>query len=186
MPEQLLRPTPSQTIGPFFHFALPWPGAAEIVDPGRADALRIEGRVFDGADAPVGDALVEVWQADADGHYAHPEDPAPSSFRGYGRSATDAEGRYRFRTVKPGRVPAPGGGSQAPHLNVSVFSRGLLARLSTRLYFPDEGEANAADPVLGRIEDLARRQTLVAVAAGGILTFDIHLQGERETVFFAV
>jgi protocatechuate 3,4-dioxygenase, alpha subunit len=184
----LLPPTPSQTIGPFFSHALPWPGGPEVVPADHPGAVRIEGRVYDGAGQPVPDAMVETWQADPEGRFAHPEDPsggAGVTFRGFGRSLTDADGRYGIVTLKPGPVPGPDG-AQAPHVDVSVFARGLLHRLVTRVYFPDERERNAADPVLASIEDPERRATLVAVADGDALRFDIHLQGEHETVFFAV
>jgi protocatechuate 3,4-dioxygenase alpha subunit len=184
-----LPPTPSQTIGPFFAVALIWADGPEVVADGTPGAVRIAGRVLDGAGAPVPDALVETWQADPDGCFAHPDDPrgpASGSFRGFGRSATDAEGRWAIRTVKPGPLPTPEGGAEAPHLDVSVFARGLLGRLVTRIYFPDEAEANAADPVLCSIADPRVRERLVAVPDGDGLGFDIHLQDERETPFLAI
>ncbi|OLB80995.1 MAG: protocatechuate 3,4-dioxygenase subunit alpha [Actinobacteria bacterium 13_2_20CM_2_71_6] len=180
--------TPSQTVGPFLHLVLPWPDGPDVVPAGTPGLLRIAGRVFDGAGAPVPDALVESWQADPDGRFAHPDDPrgaAPAGFRGFGRCPTDAEGRYAIHTVKPGRLPGGDGTVEAPHLNLSVFARGLLDRVVTRLYFPDEPAANAADPVLSGIEP-GRRRTLVALAKADGLHFDIHLQGPDETVFFAV
>jgi protocatechuate 3,4-dioxygenase alpha subunit len=160
-------PTPSQTIGPFFGFALPYDGGAELVAPDQPGAVRIEGAVLDGAGEPVTDALVELWQAGGDGGY---HDGL------FGRCPTDAHGEFAFVTVKPGRV-----GAQAPHINVTVFARGLLKRLVTRIYFPDEVEANAADPVLALLAD---RAALIADGSGGALRYDVHLQGERETVFF--
>ncbi len=172
--------TPSQTIGPFFAVALPAPGEEHLVAPGTPGAIRVEGTVRDGAGAPVDDALLEVWQADPAGRY-----PPETDFSGFGRCLTDAAGHFGFVTVRPGRVPDPHGGLQAPHLAVSVFARGLLARLVTRLYFPDETEANAADHVLSSLPDDARA-SLVATAGGGCFVFDVHLQGERETTFFAV
>jgi protocatechuate 3,4-dioxygenase alpha subunit len=187
-----LGTTPSQTVGPFFAIALPIEGGDRLVPDDDPDAIRIEGRVLDGAGEPVGDALLEVWQANPAGRYAHPEDvrdelPLQPGFTGFGRVATDAEGRYALITVKPGPVPWPGGRVQAPHIEVSVFARGLLDRLVTRIYFPDEEAANAADPVLSAIEHPAARATLVAEHAGeGRLRFDIHLQGDRETAFFDV
>lgn len=163
-------PTPSQTVGPFFGFALPFARDAEAIDPAIPGAVRIEGQVLDGAGEPVPDALIEVWQADA-----------------FARCGTDAEGAFRFVVLKPGPVPAPDGGVQAPHLNVTVFARGLLRQLVTRLYFPDEKAANAGDPVLNLVQDLQARATLVASNDGsGVLRFDVHLQGDRETVFFAI
>ncbi|MEV8439654.1 protocatechuate 3,4-dioxygenase subunit alpha [Actinosynnema sp. NPDC051121] len=186
-----LRTTPSQTVGPFFSFGLVWEDGPFVVPEGTPGAFRIGGTVYDGAGAPVPDAVVETWQADPDGRFDHPDDPRGAvrwkDFRGFGRSATDPEGRYSLLTVKPGPLPATTGGAasdgrQAPHLDVSVFSRGMLVRLVTRIYFPDE-EANATDPVLTSI-DPTRRATLVAASEPPGYRFDIHLQGEHETVFF--
>lgn len=184
-------PTASQTVGPFFHIGLEPLADAQLVDPGDPDALRIEGAVLDGAGEPVPDAVVEIWQANRSGRYAHPEDgreelPLENGFTGFGRCPTDGDGRYGFVTVKPGVVPGPDGRPQAPHIAVSVFARGLLKRVVTRIYFPDEDAANAADPVLSSIEDPALRATLVAEPAGGGLRFDVRLQGERQTAFFDV
>jgi len=181
--------TPSQTIGPFFAVGLIWADGSEVVAEGTPGAVRVGGRVTDGAGQPVPDALVETWQADPDGRFVHPDDPrgcTRSGFRGFGRCATDAEGRWAVRTLKPGPLPAPDGGLEAPHLDVSVFARGLLNRLVTRIYFPDEADANAADPLLASIADPAARARLVAVADGDRLWFDIGLQGERETPFLAI
>jgi protocatechuate 3,4-dioxygenase, alpha subunit len=189
--------TPSQTVGPFFAMRLPWPDGPFVVPEGTPGAITIVGRVFDGAGNVIPDALVETWQADPEGRFAHPDDPrGPSasgyrSFRGFGRCETSPDGSYRIVTVKPGPLPSPDGGpdggTEAPHLDVSVFARGLLDRLVTRLYFPDEAEANAADPVLSAIAEPERRATLLAVPEpGGVLRFDIRLQGDRETVFFDV
>ena len=182
--------TPSQTVGPFFHQCLPWPDGPDVVPEGTPGAVLLSGRVLDGESAPVADALVETWQADPDGRFAHPDDPrgavAWSDFRGFGRCATDADGRFWIRTLKPGAVPAPDGAPQAPHVDVSIFARGLLARLVTRAYFPDEEEPNAADPLLAALPGPEARATLVAVAAPDGYRFDIRLQGEGETVFFAV
>lgn len=184
-----LGPTPSQTAGPYLHIGLLWPDGSDVVAEGTPDAIVISGYVRDGAGNPAADALVETWQADPDGGFAHPDDPrgatAYPGFRGFGRCATDAEGRYWIRTLKPGPLPAPAGATEAPHIDVSVFARGLLDRVVTRIYFPDEPELNAADPVLSRI-DPARRDTLVATAADGGYRFDIRLQGDGETVFFDV
>jgi len=188
--------TPSQTVGPFLAIGLPWPDGPFVVPPGTPGALMISGQIFDGAGTPVPDALVETWQADPDSRFNHPDDPrgaaAPAvpGFCGFGRSATDPDGNYQISTLRPGSLPSPGGGIEAPHLNVSVFARGLLDRVVTRIYFPDDAEANAADPVLAAIEDPARRATLIAIAAPdrpeSEFRFDIWLQGERETVFFDV
>ncbi len=149
--------TPSQTIGPFLAIGLPWPDGPFVVPPGTPGAIAITGQVLDGAGAPVPDALVETWQADPDSRFDHPDDPrgtaAPAvpGFRGFGRSATDSDGRYQIVTLRPGPLPSPGGGTEAPHLDVSVFARGLLDRVVTRIYFPDEADANATDPVLTEV-----------------------------------
>jgi protocatechuate 3,4-dioxygenase, alpha subunit len=161
-------PTPSQTVGPFFGFALPFAGDAEAVTATAADAVRIEGQLLDGAGEPVAEGILEAWQGDQ-----------------FARCQTDREGAYHFLVLKPGPVTGPAGVTQAPHLEVTVFARGLLRQLATRIYFPDETEANEADPVLERV-DADRRPTLIARAAGGVLHFDIQLQGEGETVFFAL
>jgi len=179
-------PTPSQTVGPFFDYALPYAGGERLVDPAAAEAIRIGGTVFDGAGEPVGDALVEVWQANRAGRYRHPDDPRAElpledSFTGFGRCPTDAQGRFAFTTVKPGPVAG-----QAPHVSVIVLARGLLRQLYTRIYFPDEQEANAADPLLRSIADPALRSSLVARPGADGLIFDIHLQGDRQTAFLDV
>jgi protocatechuate 3,4-dioxygenase, alpha subunit len=186
-----LAPTPSQTVGPYFHIGLRSDGGERLVAPDDPDAVRLGGVVLDGEGAPVADSLLEIWQANRAGRYAHPDDPRESvpledGFSGFGRCATDRQGRYGFVTVKPGPVPAPGGGLQAPHIAMSVFARGLLKRVVTRVYFPDETEANAADPVLSAIADAEGRARLVARAEDGGLRFDVRLQGERETPFFDI
>jgi protocatechuate 3,4-dioxygenase, alpha subunit len=183
--------TPSQTIGPFLHIEVPYDGEEELVPPNHPGAVRVLGTITDGNGEAVDDALVEIWQANSAGRYAHPEDtrsdlPLEDGFTGFGRSATDHEGRFEFLTVKPGPVPGPDGRMQAPHIDVSVFARGLLNRLVTRIYFPDEADANAADPVLALIEDEDDRRTLVAEQDDGALRFDIRLQGEDETTFFVI
>jgi protocatechuate 3,4-dioxygenase, alpha subunit len=184
-------PTPSQTIGPFFHFALLQEGQSELVTPDHPSAILIEGTIHDGAGEVVPDAMVEIWQADGAGRYAHTEDdrenpPSEEGFSGFGRCATGADGKFAFVTIKPGSVPGPDGRVQAPHISVSVFARGLLKHLATRIYFPDEEEANAGDPVLALIDDPDLRSTLVARAVDGGLRFDIYLQGDRQTAFFDV
>lgn len=208
----LFGQTPSQTVGPFFHYGLPWKGGADLV--GRSDmgarpelfaeahwvlnlssptgspggeVVEIAGRVLDGDGNPVPDAMVELWQANAAGRYrAHGDRrqdvPIDPHFVGFGRSSTDDAGTYRFRTVRPGRVPGPGNTLQAPHLALSVFGRGLLKRLATRLYFAD-GDGNDDDPVLGAVP-ADRRGTLIAERVDGVWTLDLVLQGGRETVFF--
>jgi protocatechuate 3,4-dioxygenase, alpha subunit len=191
--------TPSQTAGPFLAIGLPWPDGPFVVPEGTPGAITIAGTVRDGAGDLVTDALVETWQAGPDGRFAHPDDPrgpadspaghTAAGFRGFGRCATDSAGEYRIVTLRPGPLPRPGGTVEAPHLDVSVFARGLLDRLVTRIYFPDEEEANAADPVLRSIADPGRRATLVAAGTPGRpggFRFDIQLQGRGETVFFAV
>ena len=183
-------PTPSQTVGPFFNIGLPGERPPGPAGPESAGALRIAGVVYDGRGEPVPDALIEIWQANRAGRYAHPEDdrvalPLEDGFRGFGRAETDEHGAFGFYTVKPGPVPAADGAMQAPHIAVSVFARGLLKRLATRIYFPDEDEANAADPVLSAVE-AGRRATLIAREDGDQLRFDIRLQGDGETVFFDV
>jgi protocatechuate 3,4-dioxygenase alpha subunit len=183
--------TPSQTIGPFLHIEVPYEEEERLVDPNHPGAIRLLGTITDGEGNAVDDALVEIWQANSAGRYAHPEDdredvPLEDGFTGFGRCATDSEGRFEFLTVKPGPVPGPDDRRQAPHIDVSVFARGLLNRLVTRIYFPEEAEANAGDPVLSLIEDEAERQTLVARQEDGALRFDIRLQGEGETAFFVI
>jgi protocatechuate 3,4-dioxygenase alpha subunit len=180
--------TPSQTIGPFFGFALPYEHGPQMVAADAPGALRVAGTVLDGAGEPVPDALVELWQANAAGRYAHPADtrdelPLEPGFTGFGRCPTGADGGFAFTTLKPGSA----GAGHAPHIAVSVFARGLLKRVVTRIYFPDEPEANAIDPVLAAVTDPAARATLVAVAEDDrALRFDVHLQGDRETAFFAL
>jgi protocatechuate 3,4-dioxygenase, alpha subunit len=175
------EPTPSQTIGPFFHDALLDRDLTELVDPDHPGAIKIAGAVYDGAGEPVPDAMVELAQADAAGRHGS------EGFPGFGRSGTDEHGRFSFTTLKPGPVQGPDGTLQAPHANVTVFARGLLRQVVTRVYFPDEGEANADDPVLASIEDRALRDTLLAHDEGdGFYRFDVRLQGEGQTAFFDV
>ena len=192
MPERLC-PMPSQTVGPFYHFGLTENAALGCLTrpeaKGEHIALRV--RLWDGDGAPVPDGMIELWQADASGKYDHPADAqerAPdAAFRGFGRLATDPDGFCTFETVRPGRVPDGRGGCQASHINISVFARGLNARLCTRAYF--EGDtALAEDPVLALVPE-ARRHTLLArrnPANAGQWDFEIHLQGEQETVFFEI
>jgi protocatechuate 3,4-dioxygenase alpha subunit len=198
--------TPSQTVGPYFAYGLTpkrsghdydWSEliTEDMVTPDAAgERIRIEGFVYDGDGLPVSDALIEVWQADAQGRYAHPRDPRMSnaSFKGFGRCGTDATGKFVFDTIKPGPVPGPAGSVQAPHLVVTVFMRGLLTHLFTRIYFANEPD-NARDPVL-LLVPASRRDTLIASRETkretkgdvAIWRFDIHMQGEKETVFFDV
>jgi protocatechuate 3,4-dioxygenase alpha subunit len=185
-----LEATAMQTVGPYFHIGLSWLESQSLAAAGVPGArVTIEGRVLDGDGKPVNDALIEVWQANAHGRYAHPEDrqdkPIESGFKGFARLATDEGGAFRLATIKPGRVPGRDGVLQAPHLVVVVFMRGLLKQLVTRMYFPDE-PSNAQDPVLQLI-DPERRSTLLAQHKKGrddVLAWNILLQGEGETVFF--
>lgn len=192
MPER----TPSQTVGPFLHIGLAPADykfrelfSSTVAEPGIAGThIRIEGRLLDGEGNIAPDALIEIWQADHQGRYAHPADGRPltsNSFRGFGRCATDRDGGFAFNTVKPGAVPGPGGTTQAPHINLGVFSRGLLKRLFTRIYFAGD-PANAGDPILALVP-AQRRDTLMAKpdpTRPGLFRFDIRLQGDHETVFF--
>jgi protocatechuate 3,4-dioxygenase, alpha subunit len=198
---QRLGQTPWQTVGPFFHYALPHPGGADLVGPSEAGARRdlvppehfrleplaraanppgeiieIEGRVLDGAGEPLPDALIEIWQADAQGAYGN-------QFAHFGRAATEDDGGFRFRTIRPGRVAGPGNTLQAAHIAVGVMGRGLLRRLVTRIYFGGDPGLDE-DPVLALTPE-ARRGTLLARTTGpGRYRFDIVLQGPGETVFF--
>ena len=183
--------TPSQTTGPYLEIGLlGGPISNRLVKDADPRAIRISGVVLDSAGDPVPDGLVEIWQANAAGRYGHPADsreevPLEDGFTGFGRSGTEDAGRFEFVTVKPGRVPWVDGRLQAPHFVVGVFARGLLKRVATRMYFPDEGAANAEDPVLLGLEP-EQRATLIAQPEGGGLRFDIVLQGARQTTFFAV
>lgn len=198
-----LRETPSQTAGPYVHIGLA-PGAAgfrtfdrdlgqTIAEEGvPGDRIRIEGLVLDGTGTPVKDALIEVWQADPQGIYPHPEDPRSAlvapGFRGWGRILTDFDtGLWTLDTLRPGPVPGRAGRMQAPHLNLWLVARGINIGLNTRLYFPEDAAAHDSDPVLCSIEQQTRRGTLIAEAAGpGRYRFDIRLQGPGETVFIDV
>ena len=183
-----LKTTSSQTVGPYLHIGLTWLVTDNLVGPGvTGDPVTIEGRITDVDARPVDDALVEIWQANAHGRYDHPEDtrnlPLEAGFKGFGRMATDASGGFRFTTIKPGRVPAADDSMQAPHINVTIFMRGMLKQLHTRIYFPDD-PANASDPVLASVP-AERRGTLIAKPRGnGMLRWNVVLQGEGETVFF--
>lgn len=193
------KQTPSQTVGPYFAFGLTpeqyhFPGtsiAGAVLTDEAAEGkrIRIEGRVFDGQNDPVSDALIEIWQADWQGRYAHPADPRSSNTRfvGFGRcgTGTDPGHRFIFETIKPGAVDD----AQAPHINVIVFMRGILSHAYTRIYFSDEAAANETDPVLAAVP-AERRETLIATLdqtdTGAVYRFDIHMQGDNETVFFDV
>jgi protocatechuate 3,4-dioxygenase alpha subunit len=179
--------TPSQTVGPYFSIGMTWDDGPYSVADGAPGSTWIRGAVFDGENAPVPDAIVETWQADPDGRFPGRGEPArPDGFRGFARCPTDTSGRYAIRTLRPGAVRAPDGSLEAPHLDVSIFARGLLKRLVTRIYLADNVAENAADPVLRAIDDPGRRATLVAVPDGDGYRFDIHLQGDAETVFFEI
>lgn len=185
-----LPQTPSQTVGPFFRIGMPRPGENVLVGEGtEGERIRIEGRVLDGEREPVDDALVEIWQANAHGRYRHPEDrrdlPLDGVFTGFGRCATDAQGVFRFETIRPGPVPDPEGELQAPHIDVTLFARGMLAHVFTRIYFEDE-TSNHRDWVLERVPE-ERRESLVARRVSedpSTYRLDIRLQGPDETVFF--
>jgi protocatechuate 3,4-dioxygenase alpha subunit len=200
--------TPSQTVGPFFAYGLTPTGRCQwdpngqyswketigdnlITPDASGERIHIEGVIRDGDGAPIIDAMIEIWQADAQGRYAHPRDDRAlpnAAFKGFGRSATDKNGEYGFDTVKPGAVPGPNGKAQAPHIVVCIFSRGMLRQIYTRLYFSDAA-ANAADPILALVP-ADRRGTLIAAkeTRGGktVYRFDIRVQGENETVFFDI
>lgn len=196
------RESPSQTAGPYVHIGCTpnfagiggvYPtdlGAVMVTEATRGERIVIRGRVFDGFGAPLRDALVEIWQADADGLYSGPEEPrgvADPAFSGFGRSAGDMEtGEFLFRTIRPGIVPFPDGRPQARHVSLWIVARGINLGLNTRMYFPDD-PLLASDPVLTRLEHQSRVPTLIAAAtAAGEYSFDIHLQGPRETVFFDI
>jgi protocatechuate 3,4-dioxygenase alpha subunit len=200
--------TPSQTIGPFFAYGLTpngrcqwdpngedrWKatvGADLVTSDATGQKVRIEGRVLDGDGVAINDAMIEIWQADGQGRYAHPRDNRAlpnTKFKGFGRSATDKNGVYSFHTIKPGVVPGPGGKPQAPHIVVCIFSRGMLRQIYTRLYFSDEA-ANAADPILAMVP-ADRRGSLIAhrekSGDPALYRFDIRVQGAQETVFFDI
>ena len=202
----LLEESPSQTAGPYVHIGCTpnhcgidgvYPadlGAAMVSDGAKGERIKIKGHVFDGAGAPLKDALIEIWQADAAGLYNCPAEKrgkADAAFAGFGRQATDgAHGEYCFETIKPGRAPFVDGRLMAPHVTFWIVARGINIGLHTRMYFADEGEANAQCPVLTRIEHRQRVPTLIAAREPGpgipVYRFDIHLQGERETIFFDI
>lgn len=192
MPDRLIA-TPSQTVGPFFHLALDRAQWADLTkDNPEGERIVVEGRVTDGDGVPVADACLEMWQANAAGRYAHLDDtradkPLDPHFRGFGRASTDAEGNFRFTTIRPGPVPGRGNALQAPHIAIALFARGLLKALYTRIYFAGE-PLNETDPVLLSIENPTRRRTLFAAPQSGAGSptwhFDIVMQGEAETVFF--
>ncbi|OJF94101.1 protocatechuate 3,4-dioxygenase subunit alpha [Pararhizobium antarcticum] len=197
-----LKETASQTAGPYVHIGCTpnFAGIAGVYDADlgvsmvndqtRGQRITVRGRVIDGAGAPLKDAMVEIWQADAAGLYNSPSDRrgiADPNFTGWGRCPTSADtGEYVFETIKPGRVPFKDGRLMAPHITFWIVARGINIGLHTRLYFADEAEANAQDPLLARIEHRNRVETLIASLEGSVYTFDIHLQGEKETVFLDI
>lgn len=183
--------TPSQTVGPYFAFGLtePWEQGEDAVEPYHAEAIEVFGRVLDGRGDPIPDAMIETWQADPNGRFNHPDDPRGAAvfegFRGFARSGTDDDGRWRVRTLKPGSFPAADGVTpQAPHLLVTVMARGVLRQLTTRIYFGDEPAANGADPVLQSLPEDARATLIAEPVEGRGYHFDIRLQGDGETAFF--
>ena len=181
-----LLATSNQTVGPYVHIGFAHLFRNELAPANTpGERVAITGRIVDGDGKPMNDGVVEIWQADAHGRYAHPEsrgNAAKDAFKGWGRTPTDRDGRFHFSTIKPGRVPVPGGALQAPHLSVLIFSRGLLRHLWTRMYFPDDA-ANAEDPIL-RLVPHDRRPTLIAQRQGAGLVWNVVLQGADETVFF--
>lgn len=181
--------TPSQTVGPFFSIGLAPLNRADLTEGSTGKRISIEGCVLDGDGQPVPDAILEIWQADGDGRYHHPEHSAAPTdvnpFFGFGRIPTDDHGKFSFTTIKPGPVHGPDGKPQAPHLQISIFMRGLLKQLVTRLYFPEE-PLNVSDPVLQIVPE-SRRGTLVAQPTGSdenAFEWNVCLQGANETVFF--
>ena len=194
-----MKQTPSQTIGPYFAYGLTPEGYGKagivtsilVNDNTEGERIRIHGQVIDGNGEPVRDALLEIWQADYAGRYRHPEDKPDmdSGFTGFGRRATDDNGMYSFVTIKPGRVKGSAEEMQAPHINMIVFLRGILSHAYTRVYFSDEHESNQSDRVLTGVET-TRRHTLIAQRDDAMqltrYSFDIHLQGDNETVFFDI
>ncbi|MFE0025334.1 protocatechuate 3,4-dioxygenase subunit alpha [Amycolatopsis sp. NPDC059021] len=178
--------TPSQTVGPYLSIGLPWPDGPYVVPEGTPGGVWIRGTVFDGAGEPIPDAMIETWQADPEGRFDHPDDPrgaGAQGFRGFGRCPTGTAGDYGIFTVLPGVVPGETGAPQAPHVDVSVFARGLLHRVVTRVYFEDQD--NSGDPVLASVPE-DRRHTLIAAKTKDGYRFDVRLQGDGETVFFAL
>jgi protocatechuate 3,4-dioxygenase alpha subunit len=184
--------TPGQTVGPFFALGLDRPEWADLTrgNP-QGERITVEGQVLDGDGAPVPDAMIELWQANTAGRYDHVEDTQADKkidphFHGYGRAATDPQGRFKITTIKPGPVPGRGNALQAPHINVAFFARGLLRQLHTRIYFADE-PSNASDPLLSSIEDESVRGTLIARKVdSGTYRFDFILQGKNETAFLDI
>jgi protocatechuate 3,4-dioxygenase, alpha subunit len=186
----IFETTPSQTVGPYFGIGLPFELGPHAVDPDTPGRIRIFGTLYDGHGTPIPDHLLETWQADPDGKFAdlhgHGGVSQLPGFRGFARVGTeDGDGTYELFTVKPGSVATPAGVAQAPHIDVTVFARGMLNRVVTRIYFADEADANAADPILAHVP-AQRRATLLAEPTDDGYRFDIRIQGPGETVFFDV
>lgn len=204
MPQSLnmLKETASQTAGPYVHIGCTpnflgmsgvFPddlGSAMVGEKAKGERITVTGQIFDGTGTPLRDALLEIWQADAEGLYNSPSEVRGSAdphFAGWGRQPTDLDtGVFRFDTLKPGRVPFGDGRMQAPHISFYIVARGINLGLNTRMYFADEDAANAEDPLLTRLEHKVRVPTLIAPRDGNSYTFNIHLQGEQETVFFDI
>lgn len=200
-PIDLLKETPSQTAGPYVHIGMT-PNAFDIhgviaqdlgvdviADGVRGERITVTGHVRDGAGMPVSDCVVEVWQADSGGIYNSPAEHRKGvdpNFIGWGRQAADEKGRFAFETIKPGPVPAPGGGLQAPHITFWIIARGINIGLQTRMYFSDEAEANASDPLLRRVAPSGRQGSLIGKREANVVNFDIYLQGDNETVFLDI
>jgi protocatechuate 3,4-dioxygenase alpha subunit len=184
-------PTPSQTVGPYFSFGLttPWPEGVNAVEPYHGDAIELFGHVYDGRGEPIPDAMIEIWQADPNGRFNHPDDPRGAAvyegFTGFARCGTDDEGRWAIKTLRPGAIPAAdGNGDQAPHITVTVMARGLLRQLMTRVYFADQADANASDPVLQSLPEDVRGTLIAEPVDDRGYRWDIVLQGDGETAFF--
>ncbi|WMT90248.1 protocatechuate 3,4-dioxygenase subunit alpha [Pelagibacterium sp. H642] len=193
-----LKETPSQTAGPYVHIGMTPNlydingviaedlGKSVVSDGVKGERITVKGRVIDGGGNPVFDCVVEIWQADANGIYNSPSEHRAGvdpNFVGWGRQAAGANGEFSFETIKPGAVPAPGGGFMAPHITFWIVARGINIGLMTRMYFSDEQEANGKDPVLGKARMIGRENTMIGRRDGDTVTFDIYLQGENETVF---
>ncbi len=200
-PLAYLKETPSQTAGPYVHIGTTpnWSGITGVIlqDPGldvvsegvKGERITVKGRVIDGGGNPVADCVIEIWQADCNGIYNSPAEHRSGvdpNFSGWGRIAAQENGGFSFDTIKPGPVPAPGGGFQAPHITFWIVARGINIGLQTRLYFPDEEVANSKDPILAKARQIGRDRTLIGRREGDTVTFDVYLQGENETVFLDI
>ncbi|HWJ87209.1 MAG TPA: protocatechuate 3,4-dioxygenase subunit alpha [Pelagibacterium sp.] len=200
-PIEYLKETASQTAGPYVHIGMTPneyditgviaedPGVTVISDGVKGERITVQGRVLDGAGKPVFDCVVEIWQADANGIYNSPAEHRAGvdpNFSGWGRQAAGENGEFSFETIKPGPVPAPGGGFMAPHITFWIVARGINLGLQTRMYFSDEDAANKGDPILAKARMVGRDHTMIGSREGSTVTFDIHLQGESETVFLDI